>query len=84
MSQHSRLRPACPNAQSHHNLLSWYTQNMEVHVDENSGQNLDSLSQWIATNACLIVCFVPLRPKSTAMVMAGLSVHLTTLFPGQA
>ena len=26
------------------------------------------------------VCFVALRPKSTAMVMAG----LTTLFPGQA
>ena len=25
------------------------------------------------------VCFVALRPKSTAMVMAGQSVHLTTL-----
>ena len=30
------------------------------------------------------VCFVALRPESTAMVMAGLSVHLTTFFPGQA
>ena len=30
------------------------------------------------------VCFVALRPKSTAMVIAGQSVHLTTLFPGQA
>ena len=30
------------------------------------------------------VCFVALRPKSTAMVMAGWSVHPTTLFPGQA
>ena len=30
------------------------------------------------------VCFVALRPKTTAMVMAGRSVHLTTLFPGQA
>ena len=28
--------------------------------------------------------FCALRPKSTAMVMAGWSVHLTTLFPGQA
>ena len=28
----------------------------------------------------LFVCFVALRPKSTAMVMAGRSVHLTTLF----
>ena len=32
----------------------------------------------------LIVDFVALRPKSTAMVIAGRSVHLTTLFPGQA
>ena len=32
---------------------------------------------------CLFVCIVALRPKSTAMVMAGRSVHLTTLFPGQ-
>ena len=27
---------------------------------------------------------VALRPKSTAMDIAGRSVHLTTLFPGQA
>ena len=32
----------------------------------------------------LFVCFVALCPKSTAMVIAGRSVHLTTLFPGQA
>ena len=31
----------------------------------------------------LFVCFVVLRPKSTAMVMAGRSVHLTTLFHKQ-
>ena len=30
------------------------------------------------------VCFVALRPKSTAMVIGGRSVYLTTLFPGQA
>ena len=30
------------------------------------------------------VCFVALSPKSTAMVMVGRSVHLTTLFPGLA
>ena len=34
--------------------------------------------------AGLFACFVALRPKSTVMVMAGRSVHLTTLFPGQA
>ena len=28
--------------------------------------------------------FVALRPKSTAMVIAGRPVHLATLFPGQA
>ena len=28
--------------------------------------------------------FVSLRPMSTAMVIAGRSVYLTTLFPGQA
>ena len=31
-----------------------------------------------------LVGYVVLRPKSTAMVIAGRSVHLTTLFPGQA
>ena len=31
-----------------------------------------------------VVCFAALRPKSTAMVMAGRSVLLTTLFSGQA
>ena len=31
-----------------------------------------------------IFVFVALRPMSTAMVIAGRSVHLTTLFPGQA
>ena len=33
---------------------------------------------------CLFVCLVALRPKSTAMVMTGRSVHLATFFPGQA
>ena len=31
-----------------------------------------------------LVGFVALRPKSTAMAIAGRSVHLATLFPGQA
>ena len=35
--------------------------------------------------ACyLFICLFALGPKSTAMVIAGRSVHLTTLFPGQA
>ena len=32
----------------------------------------------------LFVCLFALRPMSTAMVIAGRSVYLTTLFPGQA
>ena len=36
------------------------------------------------TRVLLLVGFVALRPKSTATVIAGRSVHLTTLFPGQA
>ena len=36
-----------------------------------------------APSYCLFV-FVALRPMSTAMVIAGRSVHLTTLFPEQA
>ena len=32
----------------------------------------------------ILFVFVGLRPMSTAMVIAGRSVHLTTLFPGQA
>ena len=32
-------------------------------------------------HASLFDCFVALRPKSTAMVMVGQSVHLTTFFP---
>ena len=39
---------------------------------------------FLAIFVCLFVCFVALRPKSTAMVMAGRSVHLTRLFPRQA
>ena len=40
---------------------------------------------WTAVwSADWLVGFVALRPKSTAMVIAGRSVHLTTLFPGQA
>ena len=35
-------------------------------------------------NELVFVCFLALHPKSTAMVMAGGLVHLTTLFPGQA
>ena len=38
----------------------------------------------LASRLLLDFCFVALRPMSTAMVIAGRSVLLTTLFPGQA
>ena len=48
------------------------------------GQRLKVSSEsHVAAHICLC-CFVALRPKSSAMVIAGRSVHLTTLFPGQA
>ena len=40
--------------------------------------------QYAGQTCWLVVGFVALRPKSTAMVIVGRSVHLTTLFPGQA
>ena len=62
--------------------------------EPHSGEACNTLSHKGLTNVniqkgmlfcfvCLFV-FVALRPKSTAMVIAGRSVHLTTLFPGQA
>ena len=42
-----------------------------------------STSHLCVVSLCLFVCFVALRPKSTAMVMAGRSVHLTTFFLGK-
>ena len=41
-------------------------------------------SRYKPVNLTLFVCFVALHPKSTALVIAGRSVYLTTLFPGQA
>ena len=56
---------------------------MHVHA-ENSQNPAISLNSIYVLFVCLSVCYVALRPKSTAMVIAGRSVHLTTLFPGQA
>ena len=45
---------------------------------------MESIGMDCVKSESCFVCFVALRPKSTAMVIAGRSVHLTTLFPGQA
>ena len=52
-----------------------------------AGKGLTSWLSFVMSNCefvCFLFCFVALRPKSKAMVIAGRSVHLTTLFPGQA
>ena len=41
-------------------------------------------TKWLEHSFVCFFVFVALRPMSTAMVIAGRSVHLTTLFPGQA
>ena len=53
-----------------------------IFVESTSGFEM-SVTYFKCMFVCF-VCFVALRPKSTAMVIAGRSVHLTTLFPGQA
>ena len=55
---------------------------MHQHVNQNPMMLMMMMMMMMIV--CLFVCFVALRPKSTAMVMAGRSVLLTTLFPGQA
>ena len=55
------------------------------HLAEDKLEDLKVLrrSPDLLNNVCLFV-FVALCPMSTAMVIAERSVHLTTLFPGQA
>ena len=51
---------------------------------QSSIQKLAGILKLCMQSEFVFVCFVALRPKSTAMVIAGRSVQLTTLFPGQA
>ena len=46
---------------------------------EGSGETTDEQVD-LSLGFVLFVCLVALRPKSTAMVIAGRSIHLTTLF----
>ena len=55
---------------------------IEISLDEYHC-HWQKFSNALRLHVCLFV-FVALRPMSTAMVIAGRSVHLTTLFPGQA
>ena len=46
--------------------------------------NFQESAHYVTLKFVFLFVFVALRPMSTAMVIAGRSVHLTTLFPGQA
>ena len=52
----------------------------QMDVDESSELWHLDCRWFIPKVICLFVCLFALRPKSTAMVIAGRSVHLTTLF----
>ena len=62
-------------------VMDFFSTGLPVLTDEQPSPDTCELFYYMI---CWFVCFVALRPKSTAMVMAGRSVHLTTLFPGQA
>ena len=57
-----------------------------THVSSGDGGLSFHYLHWYVSSdgSCCFVVLVALRPMSTAMVIAGRSVHLTTLFPGQA
>ena len=54
--------------------------NVQLHILSLIPDNFQGVTEIVSD----VVGFVALCPKSTAMVIAGRSVHLTTLFPGQA
>ena len=63
-----------------HKRKSKAAEEFSQRIAQQYSYDLDLELYWFV---CLFV-FVALRPMSTAMVIAGRSVHLTTLFPGQA
>ena len=66
-----------PLVKSVQHFFSYFSTNTDV-----VGTQKNSLNQTVLVSFVVVV--VALRPKLTAMVIAGRSVHLTTLFPGQA
>ena len=64
-------------------IYSISSKELQSNLDYSKSQGPQESFQLIDSSNDL-VGFVALRPKSTAMVIAGQSVHLTTLFPGQA
>ena len=65
----------------HHEAFS--VQGVSVHLDQLESNFKQSITD-VPRCIILFVCFVALGPKSTAMVMAGRSVQIASLFPGQA
>ena len=91
---HARIKKVLPEGVQHWRFSSWWDGEkieMPLKVGHHRPASETPL-KWrfagvpiVALHWMLVVVgFVALRPKSTAMVIAGRSVHLTTLFPGQA
>ena len=69
------------------NIFQILTQNLDESLEDWADRLLTlgdkafrGLPETYADEQVVFVCFVALRPKSTAMVIAGRSVHLTTFF----
>ena len=58
--------------------------NVVLAIDFSTSQTHQQWPKFANVPLFIFFCFVALCSKSTAIVMAGRSVHLTTLFPGQA
>ena len=68
-------------------MLRYVTSDMGLyclHMSHKKDATVLSVNRMVGHLNSLFVCLFALRPKSTAMVIAGRSVHLYTLFPGQA
>ena len=80
---HFKLKPI-PSSITTENFVEFEGKRQKL----SSAKALSPIEVFIATviKVCcfVVVVFVALHPMSTAMVIAGRSVHLTTLFPGQA
>ena len=75
-------------ATSHATWTSYRELFMQCPIQWIIHMKFDFISPVVSENEMLeslfLFVFVAFRPKSTAMVMVGRSVDLTTLFPGQA
>ena len=57
-----------------------YAQNLDVHVDENSEQNLDLKPRWIRQHGCLLYTFAHMRSAyvpAIALIIAFMHTNIS-------